>query len=98
MSERYYCVYILGSIKGALYIGVTNNLPRRVLEHKEKLFPCHTAKYKNNRLLYFEQTTDVYAAIAREKQLKKWRRAWKEALINRSNPGWKDLFPEIVEV
>ena len=74
-----------------LYTGVTNNLKRRVLEHKRKLVPGFTFKYKINRLLYYEQFGDIRAAIGREKQIKGWLRPKKIALIQPMNPQWKDL-------
>jgi len=74
-----------------LYTGVTNDLERRVYEHKQKLVPCFTAKYNITRLVYFEVTQDVQAAIAREKQIKEWLRRRKIALIESVNPEWKDL-------
>lgn len=77
-----------------LYIGVTNNLERRIHEHRQKLVPGFTEKYNVNKLVYFEQTTDVVSAINREKQLKKWRREKKNALVNSVNPAWKDLSAE----
>ncbi len=76
---------------GTLYTGVTNNLERRVYEHKQKLVPGFTQKYKITRLIYFEVTSDVNSAITREKQIKDWRRAKKIALINSLNPTWQDL-------
>src|ERR1700686_2611316 len=92
--ERYYWVYILASrIGGTLYIGVTNDLIRRVSEHKKKLVPGFTKKYDVSRLVYFETFRDVRWAISREKLLKKWRRAWKIQLIEESNPNWVDLYP-----
>ena len=95
-SERYYWVYILASkIGGTLYIGVTNDLVRRVYEHKMKLLGGFTNKYGIGRLVYFEQYDDVEAAIAREKHLKKWQRAWKIRLIEELNPNWDDLYPQI---
>ncbi len=87
-----YCVYILASKRnGTLYIGVTSNLQRRIQEHKEKQVEGFTKKYDVNKLVYFEQTTDVMSALTREKQLKKWNRAWKLNLIEKENPQWKDL-------
>ena len=74
-----------------MYVGMTNNLERRVYEHKHKLVEGFTAKYNVNKLVYFEQTNDVKAAIAREKEIKKWRREKKNALVQESNPQWKDL-------
>jgi putative endonuclease len=87
-----YWVYILASAKnGTLYIGVTNDLERRVYEHKLGLIPGFTQKYKVERLVYFETTNDAYEALAREKQLKKWKRDWKLSLIESVNPNWDDL-------
>ncbi len=74
-----------------LYIGVTNDLMRRVFEHKEKLVEGFTKKYNITMLVYYETTSDVHAAIAREKQLKSWRRSKKIALVESSNPQWKDI-------
>jgi putative endonuclease len=96
MGERVYYVYILASkIGGTLYIGVTNNLIRRVAEHKSKLIESFTEKYDVARLVYFEQFDDPENAIKREKRLKKWNRAWKIRLIEKSNPNWDDLYPGI---
>ena len=93
---RYYWVYILASaIGGTLHIGVTNNLIRRVYEHKAGLADGFTKRYRIHRLVYFEQYDDVDAAILREKRLKKWNRAWKIELIEELNPNWDDLHPGI---
>ena len=90
-----YYVYILASKRnGTLYIGVTNNLIKRVWEHKQKLIEAFTKKYGVDKLVYFEQTPDINSAITREKQLKKWNRAWKIRLIEEKNPEWKDLYDE----
>jgi putative endonuclease len=86
-----YYVYILSSISGVLYVGVTNDLARRVYEHKHKLIKGFTSKYNVTRLVYFEHTPDVRAAIAREKQIKGYRREKKVALIEAVNRDWKDL-------
>ena len=86
-----YWVYIAGSSSGTLYVGVTSDLVKRMWEHREELFPGFTSRYGVKRLLYFEQTDDVWAAIAREKQIKGWRRSKKEALVRTLNPGWRDL-------
>jgi putative endonuclease len=87
-----YYVYILASKKnGTLYIGMTNNLQKRLSEHKNKIVPGFSQKYNIDKLVYFEITSDVKSAIAREKQLKKWNRKWKLELIEKSNPQWKDL-------
>jgi putative endonuclease len=88
---RRYFVYILSSVSRTLYIGVTNDIERRVREHKQGLVPGFAAKYRISRLVYVEETTDVRAAIAREKQIKAWRRAKKIELIESVNPDWKDL-------
>jgi putative endonuclease len=94
--ERSYWVYILASkIGGTLYIGVTNDLVRRVYEHREKLAEGFTKKYDVARLVYFEQHSDIESAIRREKRLKKWNRAWKIRLIEENNPNWDDLYPSI---
>ena len=91
------CVYILASQKnGTLYIGVTSNLPQRVWQHKNGQADGFTKKYSIHHLVYFEQTSDIESAIAREKQLKKWRRQWKIDLIEGRNPDWVDLYPDIV--
>ena len=86
-----YYVYIMASRGRTIYIGVTNDLERRVFEHKEGLTAGFTAKYKITKLVYFEDTNDVRAAIEREKQLKTWRRSKKVALVESANPEWKDL-------
>ena len=88
---KQYFVYILTNQRKTFYIGVTNDLIKRVWQHKNKLADSFTKKYNIDRLIYFEQTGDVNSAIAREKQLKRWRRAWKEDLINEKNPAWRDL-------
>jgi len=74
-----------------MYVGMTNNLMRRIYEHKNKLVKGFTEKYNVNKLVYFEETQDVIAAIAREKEIKKWRREKKNQLVNRINPTWKEL-------
>ena len=89
--KKYY-VYVLASqINGTLYIGVTNDLKRRIEEHKSGLIPGFTSKYKTTLLVYFEESNSATEAIAREKQLKNWHRLWKLNLINEANPEWKDL-------
>ena len=91
--KRYY-IYIMANCSKTLYIGVTNNLERRLYEHKHHLVAGFTSKYQMTRLVYFEETSDVYAAIAREKHLKGWLRAKKVALIESINPEWRDLSEE----
>jgi putative endonuclease len=88
-----YAVYILASASGVLYIGVTNDLETRVLQHKNRAHPGFTARYNIHKLVYFEFFHDVRAAIAREKQLKGWLRKRKIALIESTNPHWSDLSP-----
>jgi putative endonuclease len=90
MSKQYY-VYIMTNRSGTLYIGVSNDLVRRVHEHKTKCVRGFTAKYNLTQLVYYEAGADIREAIAREKQLKGWRRSKKLALINSSNPEWNDL-------
>ncbi len=92
-----YYVYILASRpNGTIYIGVTNDLVRRVYEHKEGLVPGFTRKYGVKRLVYHEIHDEVLAAIQREKSLKRYLRDWKIALIERDNPHWDDLYPAIL--
>ncbi len=92
-----YYVYILSSKRnGTLYIGVTNNLIRRIHEHKTEINKGFTKKYGVKNLVYYEQTDDVNAAILREKRLKTWKRNWKLKLIEDFNPTWKDLFNDLV--
>jgi putative endonuclease len=90
---RFY-TYILGSLSGTLYIGMTNNLARRVWQHKQHEIAGFTARYEVDRLLYFESFDDVRRAINREKQLKGWTRQKKIALIEALNPSWTDLSKE----
>jgi len=91
LTVNQYYVYIMTNKSRTLYTGVTNDLERRVYEHKQKLVPGFTAKYNITRLVYFEVTQDVQAAITREKQIKGWLRSKKIALIESVNPEWKDL-------
>jgi putative endonuclease len=93
-----YYVYILASKKnGTLYLGVTNDLVRRVYEHKNNLVEGFSKKYEIHRLVYFEVCEDIRAAIQREKNIKKWKRQWKIKLIEKNNPDWKDLYFVIVD-
>jgi putative endonuclease len=92
--ERHYCTYIMASLSRKIYIGVTNNLFRRTLEHKRATLPGFTQKYRINRLVYFESFQYVRDAIAREKQIKGWRRSAKVALIEARNPTWADISEE----
>jgi putative endonuclease len=93
---RDYCVYILASARnGTLYVGVTGDLPARLAQHRSGSGSQFTRKNNVARLVHVERFADIHEAIAREKALKKWRRAWKLALIERGNPQWLDLFEAI---
>ena len=90
-------VYILASRRnGTLYIGVTSHLVQRIWQHKNDLVEGFTEKYSVHGLVHFELLDDMLSAITREKQLKKWNRAWKIALIEKQNPTWQDLWPTIL--
>jgi putative endonuclease len=93
MKSHDYFVYILASESVTLYIGVTSNLEGRMWEHRNELVEGFTKKYGCKKLIFFEHTGDVYAAISREKELKSWNRGRKERLISASNPTWKELLP-----
>jgi putative endonuclease len=91
MTNTYY-VYILASKRnGTLYIGVTNDLERRLYEHKNNLVEGFTSKYNVHHLVYYEDVNDIQSALQREKQLKRWTRKWKIELIEKVNPEWRDL-------
>ena len=94
-TKQYYVYILTNNSNEVLYIGVTNNLERRIYEHKHKLINGFTKKYNLTKLVYYEYTNDVRGALYREKQLKNWRRKWKIDLINASNPKWKDLADEL---
>ena len=81
---------------GTLYIGVTNNLVRRVFEHRQDIIDGFTKKYKVHMLVYYEHVNDIYSAIEREKTIKKWNRKWKIDLIEKSNPNWNDLYHDLI--
>ncbi len=89
--DRHYYVYILTNASRTLYVGVTNNLERRMYEHKNKLVRGFATKYNITWLAYYEETPSIESAIAREKQIKAWRRSKKTALVESANPQWKDL-------
>ena len=92
-----YYVYILSNYTNStLYIGVTNDLKRRIYEHKNKLISGFSSKYNVNKLVYFEETTDIKSAIQREKNLKKRKREWKDELIKKNNPSFYDLSKEFL--
>jgi putative endonuclease len=93
---RSYFVYLLASRRnGTLYVGVTNDLAKRVWQHKQGMIEGFTEKYGVKTLVWYEQTDSVEAAIVREKQIKKWNRDWKVKLIEKRNPQWKDLYLEV---
>ena len=92
-----YFVYLMASKKnGTLYVGVTNDLVRRVYEHKNGLVEGFTSRYAVHQLVWFESTPAVEAAIHKEKQIKNWKREWKVALIAKSNPEWRDLYDALL--
>jgi putative endonuclease len=96
MYERTYWVYILASSRnGTIYVGVTNNLSRRVWEHREGTADGFTKRYSVKRLVYYEAYPDIRNAIQREKNIKKWPRSWKLALIEKENREWRDLYDEL---
>jgi len=96
MPKQFF-VYILASRRnGTLYTGVTSDLPKRVWQHKNKLVEGFTARYGVDQLVYFELHEAADSAIRREKQIKKWNRAWKLELIEKGNPTWRDLYDEII--
>lgn len=91
-------VYILAStVAGTLYLGVTSDLVTRVAQHKAEIFIGFTSQYHVHRLVYYVDCGGIEAAIAHEKKLKKWRRAWKIALIEENNPKWADLYPALIK-
>ncbi|MEC9268365.1 MAG: GIY-YIG nuclease family protein [Pseudomonadota bacterium] len=91
------CVYLLASGRnGTLYIGVTSDLVKRISEHRNGAVAGFTKSYAVHRIVYFEQHATMETAITREKQLKKWNRAWKIRLIEESNPQWRDLYEDIL--
>jgi putative endonuclease len=95
LKEQFY-VYIVSNHKnGTLYIGITSNLPARVFQHKSELIGGFTKKYHLHNLVYYEVHEDIRSAITREKQLKKWKRDWKIKLIEKVNPQWRNLYPDI---
>ena len=93
MAETYYVYILTNWLNSVLYIGVTNNLERRLFEHRNGIHEGFTKKYNLHKLVYYETTGDVKAAIAREKQLKRWSKAKKVELIENLNPQWKELAP-----
>lgn len=95
MSKQAFVYFMTNTSNSTLYVGVTNNLIRRVAEHKSMTTAGFTAKYRCTKLIYFEVTDYMLGAIAREKQLKNWKREWKNELITKANPNWRDLAADI---
>ena len=96
--DHNYFVYMLASQpQGTLYIGVTNDLRRRMEEHRDGTGDAFTARYRVTQLVWYEHHHDISAAIQREKSLKRWRRDWKTNLIERDNPPWRDLYPALID-
>ncbi len=95
--ERGGCIYFMtNEHNNVLYVGVTSDLKARVYQHLNKVYPnSFTAKYNCNKLVYYEYYTSIEEAIAREKNIKNWKREWKDELINKTNPNWKDISKEI---
>ncbi len=93
MLTKQYYIYIMASRSRVIYIGLTNDLRRRVAQHQQKLVEGFTQKYNVTQLVYYEVTNDVHSALAREKELKGWRRSKKLRLIEKDNPHWVDLAP-----
>ena len=97
MCEKEPCVYIMASgQRGTLYVGITSNLLKRVWEHKNNVVGGFTNDHHVHRLVWFERHDSMYTAIVREKAIKEWQRLWKIELIEKSNPAWRDLYPELV--
>jgi putative endonuclease len=94
--EQYFVYILTNKYNNVLYVGITNNLIRRVYEHKNKLISGFTSKYNVNKLVYYESFQSVFDAIKREKEIKGWKREKKVALINSFNPEWKDLYEELI--
>ncbi len=94
--NKYYIYMITNRNNNVLYIGVTNDLKRRVFEHREKLVEGFSSKYNCSKLVWYEQTNNIGSAILREKQMKKWKREYNNNIINEMNPEWNDLYETIL--
>ena len=96
MGERQPCVYLLANRRnGTLYVGVTSNLPARIWQHRNDVVEGFTSRHRVHMLVWFEMHETMESAISREKAIKAWKRAWKLRIIEKSNPYWRDLYPEI---
>ena len=96
MDQQIPCIYIVTNKPcGVLYIGVSSNLISRIRQHKQKLMAGFSYRYNTDKLVWYEHHADMYTAITREKQLKKWKRSWKIELIEDANPDWRDLYFEL---
>ena len=95
MKNSFYIYFLSNHCNGVLYVGVTNNITRRIAEHKAKIDKGFTYQYNCDKLVYYETYNSIIEAITREKQLKNWKRDWKNKLVNDFNPKWKDLSEEI---
>ncbi|MBQ2501543.1 MAG: GIY-YIG nuclease family protein [Bacteroidales bacterium] len=96
METKGYIYFMTNYSNTVLYIGVTNSLTRRISEHSSGIGSAFTHKYNCNKLVYYERFPDIEQAIAREKQLKHYKREWKDSLVNSVNPDWRDLAPELI--
>ena len=94
--KRYFVYMLSSKPNGTLYVGITNDIIKRVWEHKNKFVEGFTKKYNINTLVYFEEHDDPASAILREKRLKSWKRNWKIKLIEETNPEWRDLYNQII--
>jgi putative endonuclease len=97
MNKQYYVYIMTNETNTVTYTGMTNDLLNRVTQHKNKIVKGFTSKYNINKLVYFETGEDVYGTLTREKQIKSWPRIRKTALVNSTNPEWRDIYPEMVE-
>src|SRR5437588_9043462 len=97
MNAKQPCIYILASHqRGTLYVGVTSDLIKRIIEHKERIIPGFTKRYEVSLLVWYEMHGTMESAIKREKQIKKWDRSWKVQLVEKTNSDWRDLFDELL--
>lgn len=95
MEKKFFVYMLANKPRGTLYIGLTSNLPKRIWEHREKVFDGFTKRYAITQLVWFEPYDEAEYAIAREKRLKRWNREWKFALVEGANPTWRDLYDDL---